>query len=747
MNKRQIKLQAIKDWNINKPITNSQWAEDTKKESLHVKRNDQLSEMKESHEAKVIKVKKDVNKFLNYPEAVKFELDEQFTQIFEEHGNSNKIEGKTKQQCIDGEFVEQDIMYKWKIAKLHQSVERINKEIELRTTGFLSVLEKIKGDKRFEPGTKEFKGITKVGSKVRAPVGTTYYIDADNGAANNSGLTAVQSSAVNISATTASNDQVTTSAAHGLITGDQVVIAGNTGTTPDINGANQTITVVDTTNFIIDGVDITVDGNADGTVQEEDGPYVDLDNFASTSRSAGDVAICRNGMTNNYDDGTDLLFTSDGSLINPITIEADYANAFSDDVDLSVTGTATLTFGSKTVTFSSDISSVCAVGDFIYASGDDAKVYAYEVAAVSTVTVTLYLPYKGDQAGAGKTMTNIQNPPRWGTTAANFQCNLDGDHYWRFQGIHFRGTDSSGQMEVDSCEGHLFMDCIFQGNGASDWGFFMADDSTSIIMRKCRIFDNNSGAFRTIADAHGRIKIYDSIIRDGGYGLDNSNGDIDWELYECELNNTTDIRGNPREGRHTKLRNTLMNGTTPIGSMTFTHMATLSFEDYDGVLNDNRFHYGQIANINSVLYQSETTKVRSGGSNASIKVTPTTKMGTNWEHTHLKLLDIPIYATTDSKTYTVYFASADNTDWDSDPTAGELWIELEAWGHASNNFRKITKSTGAVDFSTDTDFDQSLAVTVAPAQAGVAYLRVWYAKTKEATNANLFYVDPIPTIT
>ena len=41
----------------------------------------------------------------------------------------------------------------------------------------------------------------------------------------------------------------------------------------------------------------------------------------------------------------------------------------------------------------------------------------------------------------------------------------------------------------------------------------------------------------------------------------------------------------------------------------------------------------------------------------------------------------------------------------------------------------------------------ALSVTVAPAQAGVAYLKAYYAKTKESSKANTFFCDPIPVIT
>ena len=64
--------------------------------------------------------------------------------------------------------------------------------------------------------------------------------------------------------------------AHGLITGDTVLIAGH-DSTPSIDG-DQTITVVDVDNFSVDGIDITVGGTAAGTIKKTSstGVIVDL---------------------------------------------------------------------------------------------------------------------------------------------------------------------------------------------------------------------------------------------------------------------------------------------------------------------------------------------------------------------------------------------------------------------------------------------------------------------------------------
>ena len=221
-------------------------------------------------------------------------------------------------------------------------------------------------------------------------------------------------------------------------------------------------------------------GTATGTA------WATMDKFTETARLAGDIATCRRGMTARYDDGTDLLFTSDGTVDNPIILEADFDDHFGDEVDLSVTATATLTFGSKTITFASDISGVLAAGDWIYVSGDDNREFAYEVDSVSTTTVTLFLPYKGAQAGSGKTMTNMQSAPIWNTAAGDFQVNLDMDNYWKFQGIHFRGTDPNGVLELDSSIAPILKDCVFEGADNTDFGINFTDDVISAFILKCR---------------------------------------------------------------------------------------------------------------------------------------------------------------------------------------------------------------------------------------------------------------------
>jgi hypothetical protein len=132
---RLQKLQDIQNWELTKPSDDSAWAEDVKKENLDVKFDYQLEEMLETHSNKIPKVEKDLDIFTNWSDVKRYELTQQFTQMFEDQGNPASFEGKTLQQWIDEEFDSQQLTYTWKVAKLNQSVERIAKEIELRVKG------------------------------------------------------------------------------------------------------------------------------------------------------------------------------------------------------------------------------------------------------------------------------------------------------------------------------------------------------------------------------------------------------------------------------------------------------------------------------------------------------------------------------------------------------------------------------------------------------------------------------------
>lgn len=561
-------------------------------------------------------------------------------------------------------------------------------------------------------------------------------------------------------------------------------------------------------------------------------PWQTLAKYATVEvRSPGDIATCRNGSSDNLG-AADLDFDEDGEANNPIIVEADYDNAFGDDVDLSATATATLVAGSKAILWSADISAVLALGDVIYVAIEDSREFSYEVAIVqaadsgtddgadsnklidtgkfaSTVLGTqivnttdgitgyvselvsanevevtldgrpsglggtivvfdngdtftiahqsvLFLPYKGDQAGAGKAMTNIQSPPLWNTIGGDFKWNLNLTNYWYFQGLHPRGTDSSGIADFNSNSGIIFKDFIFEGDGTTVTCLRVSDDQPDVQVLKTRFF-NYTDAYTSNVGQGAIVGLFRDCLFDGNSAADSVALTVNrWtliEVHDSEFRNhaTADVEMVSFSGGSTlKFRNVLLTSGTPILDVEdgedgeFNRVLT---EDYGGTPSDTRrFSYQDSAAATPIL-RSDTSKLRSGGSNISIKVTPSTKLGTVWEMSRVKLFDLAFFATTDEKTYTVFFASDDNVDWTVDPTTLELWIEADFWTDGTFKQRRIVKSTGTMDFSTDTDFDQSLAVTITPSQAGVLYLRAYYAKPKEAGNDNIFYCDPIPAVT
>lgn len=614
------------------PLTPGEKALDARvrNEGLHHKHDQQLVVMRASHARKRPHILNDLDRALNYPDAVRWEL---------------KESGLVGDE-IERELLAQQDYYRWKDGRLSDIVALIDGEADLR------------GRRRVD----------------RSPVGTTYYIDADAGLDANDGL-------------------------------------------------------------------------AIGTAWRY------LDKFTEAARAAGDKAILRRGMTNNYDNGSDLLFTSDGDEGNPIIIEADYDDAWSDDVDLSATATATLTFGSKTITFASDISGVLVAGDWIYVTAEDSHEYAYEVDTVVTTTVTLFLPYKGAQAGAGKAMTNMGSAPVWNTAAGDLQWNFDGDHYWKVQGPHIRGTDGNGNVELDGAMGHVFKDCIFEGNGANDQGIYAKDDDAYVLGFKLRFwnhYDNLRSFFGSFKRSEFRDCLLDGNNVSNGAGIESHQLTMPSTFVDCEFKNhgAGDVRSGsvPQDSMQHRLRNCLLSSTTPVDKHDVSPANQVMLEDYQGTPGDTRQLMGLADAEGDATLQSETTLVRSGGNTTSIKVTPSTKMSTAWELSRLLVFEFPVYATTDSKTYTVWFRTGDIADWTADPLATELYLELEYWGHATNNFRRITKSTGVVDFN-GSSLWQSIPLTVAPAQVGMAYLRCYYAKTKESGKSNIFYCDPKVVIT
>ena len=338
---------------------------------------------------------------------------------------------------------------------------------------------------------------------------------------------------------------------------------------------------------------------------------------------------------------------------------------------------------------------------------------------------------------------------------------LSTDNYWKIQGLDLENsgpTSTTPTLTISTSLQSEFLDCKIRQSTSQSTNTTPVRPGADYIYVKFTktwiqgaITANSGKVIKVAVDTYGKMEFYDCLVEHTG------TADIFYDIFDC---NTTQLSFFNIVAVQTEFKSGVSGGTPSIFDLTVSNwviklrnciLTTISLvesggvydissEDHSNTKSDTR----RFTLDDVVVLQSDTGTVRSGGSNISLKVTPNTEFSTLSEFSKLLLFELPIYATTDSKTYDIYFRPTATTDWTNDPTASELWIELEAWGHATNNFRKITKSTGVIDMNGSTDW-QALSVTVAPAQAGVAYLRAYYCKTKEA-GANIFFVDPIPVI-
>jgi SAM-dependent MidA family methyltransferase len=119
-----LKLGADKpvlDWK--KPVTDAEWAEDVKKEGFDYRSNEVLDEMIVSHTVKLDKLMAD-DKVVICPECVRYEIRESLSQTVP----ANELDAE-----VEAQYQTKLKTYLWEVEKLKQSVERMNKEKELRT--------------------------------------------------------------------------------------------------------------------------------------------------------------------------------------------------------------------------------------------------------------------------------------------------------------------------------------------------------------------------------------------------------------------------------------------------------------------------------------------------------------------------------------------------------------------------------------------------------------------------------------
>ena len=484
--------------------------------------------------------------------------------------------------------------------------------------------------------------------------------------------------------------------------------------------------------------------------------WLDIDTFTDSARSAGDIAFVRRGGTG-CDDATDLVLASDGTFSSPIIISSDYDNLWNDFATSSQT--VTPDFGSKFMATSASTTSMFP-NTWIYLSGDcvetynatsrnDCK-YAYEIETASTTGISLYLPYKGQQAGSGIAARVMPASPVWGT-AAGVCCSVltSSDNFWTFQGLDMRSSDNGGIFDASGDQGHFLNDMVFQSDGTGD-DFYLGASDAEVYVYRGRSFDTDGLELINVAGVATVRDFYFDANNDSSNEFPGASNKGLYSVFDLEVANlqsTTHVVVTSEAGI-TTFRNLVWDGSGDAFHTTagISGSSKVFIEDAVGEVGGNRVYssYGGTNSDNVIIASSTKAILRPGGSSVSAVFSPATSMSANTPYSLLKLFEYPIYTDDSSKTYTMYFNSTSTAAWTTDPTADEFWIECEYYNETSGADRILKKSTGVVDFNGSTDW-QSLAVTCDPTQAGILYLRGFYGKPKE-TPMNEFYMDTRPEI-
>lgn len=509
-----------------------------------------------------------------------------------------------------------------------------------------------------------------------------------------------------------------------------------------------------------------VNGNDANAGTATTSSWQSISKFTANARTAGDIAFIRRGVASTTN-VSNISFTSDGTRDNPLIVEADYDNLWSGFATSSQTYTTAV--GSTTLTASASQSDIVA-GNWIYVAGDCFETYsatafnnceyAYEVRQVTTTNIVLFLPYQGPHTGSGNSLRILPSAPQHSATnIAAGTLNFGGDEWWLIKGIDLRANTSLVTFDTATNVGQYFYDMDLTNNGSTGFSFGASATGFDFMeVNKSRFVGNNI-TFNFGSSVHsGRIVVRDSTIAysvnlfaDQTVAVPNSH-----TLY---LYNTT-ITGPSAllavSSSNKELGVFMRNVKTNQSPLTFTGVTSDGFniyanvEDYNGTIGDNRTFNALSTSATQSILASTSTVLRSGGGPSSQQVVPSSLVSsvTNWSFSRQQLFEYPIYTDTSSKTYTIYVMSTSTSAWTANPTRSELWIECDEWASlagAATTSRATIKSTGTVNFAASSAW-QSLSVTCQPSQSGILYLRGWYAKTKEASKMNEFYVDGTPII-
>lgn len=513
------------------------------------------------------------------------------------------------------------------------------------------------------------------------------------------------------------------------------------------------------------GVSATCDG-AGG-----DDPFATLDAFADVTRVAGDVAIVKRGNATTTSTGNDLTFTTDGALHAPITITADFDNAFGNFATSSQTVTAK--YGSRYMATSASTTDMFP-HTWIYIAGDCYENPTtttenkcgdfYKVQNATSTGIELELPYLGGNAGSGKTVRVMPSAPMWNIPSGDFQFILNDDDNWRINGININSTDINGGITLANTVNGFYAENIF----------FVGNDSTSPGV-------NNTGDYGTIfkdvvmldTTAIFASQLYGAVIdglraRSCSGNLFTAGANISMFAYntivECPASSVISFAGSGIQ--QIIGRNNQFNSDRP--ATAGAYQTTVSFEDHHGVVGSNKYSIqagGQSGNLLGTTTVSTTDELRpGGGAQSMLFLNPPFSTASaygfstmNFPRTYVKLFEYPFYTTANTTyTTTAYFKATTTAQWTTNPTTQatrasstpEMFLECDVYADDADADRRTIRSNTAndVDFDGSTNW-QDISVSFTPTQTGNTYCRGWYGKPRDGGAAqNQFYMDTLVEI-
>jgi len=298
---------------------------------------------------------------------------------------------------------------------------------------------------------------------------------------------------------------------------------------------------------------------------------------------------------------------------------------------------------------------------------------------------------------------------------------IDGDDFWTRKNLDARNSiDVFGALGAINCQGTQIINCKTSGNTTGISCILSSAIAGRAEIDGATITGNTeSGLYLT-----GVVEIKNTSIDNSAKGLYILTGiaEIENTSFGQTIANTIDIQCSSGIIR---ARRCIFNFEKVTCS--FLGSAVYS-EDHNQVVGDHKSKYYQ------GMVERETTEVRSGGADNSIKVTPNANNHTNFPWQIHEWSEEAVAASAQTRGVYIEVTGIDATY----PTVAQLWFEAESFSAGSGTAKQINKSTAVLAAnSTWTWFP----VTFTPGQVGKVRYRVYLAMPTEGATQDVYYID------